>query len=79
MQITKYHGIQLDDGLTFDHHMDYLYGKLVEKLGVIREAREYLDVNTSSFLYSSLVCRTLTIVIWCVVAAKQQICKKIAK
>ena len=45
----KYVGLQLDEELTFEHHIEYLYGNAVKKQGVIRIAWDYLNVKTFSF------------------------------
>ena len=51
----KYLGVILDNFLTFDQHTDYIHGKAVKKLGIVRKAREFLDMGTSVKLYQSLV------------------------
>ncbi len=45
----------LDQNLTFDDHIEYLHGKAVNKLGILRKSRNFLDQNTSVLLYKSLV------------------------
>ena len=56
-QVThiKYLGVILDDILSFDQHVDYMHSKAVKKLGIVRKAREFLDLGTSVQLYKSLV------------------------
>ena len=56
-QVTsmKYLGVILDDILSFDPHVDYMHSKAVKKLGIVRKAREFLDLGTSVRLYKSLV------------------------
>ncbi len=51
----KYLGVILDNYLTFDQHVEYIHGKAVKKLGIVRKAREFLDRGTSVKLYQSLV------------------------
>ncbi len=51
----KYLGMMLDQHLTFDDHVEYLHGKAVKKLGILRRSRNFLDKNTSVLLYKSLV------------------------
>ena len=51
----KYLGVILDNFLTFDAHIEYVHSKAVKKLGVVRKAREFLDLGTSVQLYQSLV------------------------
>ena len=51
----KYLGMILDDRLTFDDHIDYICNKAVKKLGILRKAQNFLDLDTSVLLYKSLV------------------------
>ena len=51
----KYLGMMLDDQLTFEEHIDYIQSKTVQKLGILRKSRDFLDRNTSILLYKSLV------------------------
>ena len=51
----KYLGVILDQFLTFDQHTDYIHSKAVKKLGIVRKARDFLDLGTSVKLYQSLV------------------------
>ena len=51
----KYLGVILDRFLTFDAHVEYIHSKAVKKLGIVRKAREFLDLGTSVQLYQSLV------------------------
>ena len=45
----------LDECLTFNKHVDYLYRKSSSRLGAVRRERKFLDVNMSLSLYKSLV------------------------
>ena len=51
----KYLGLILDDKLPFDQHVDYIHGKSVKKLVIVRKTRSFLDRVTSTLLYKSLV------------------------
>ncbi len=51
----KYLGVSLDDRLSFDEHVNYMYTKASQKLGILRRSREYLDKSTSLIPYKSLV------------------------
>ena len=51
----KYLGMMLDENLTFNDHVDYLYIRAVEKLAILRKVRNFVDPNTSILLYKSLV------------------------
>ncbi len=51
----KYLGMILDEKLNFDEHVDYICNKAVNKLGILRKARDFLDLETSVLLYKSLV------------------------
>ncbi len=51
----KYLGVILDDILSFDSHVEYMHGKVVKKLGIVRKARDFQDLGTSVHLYKSLV------------------------
>ena len=51
----KYLGVQLDEFLTFDEHINYIHQKSSKKLGVLRRSREFLDRSTSLLLYKSLI------------------------
>ena len=41
----KYLGVILDQALTFDAHVDYVFGKSVNRLGIVRKSR---DSNSNS-------------------------------
>ena len=51
----KYLGVYLDETLSFDKHMDYIYNKACSKLGAIRKLRVNVDQSTALRLYKSLV------------------------
>ena len=51
----KYLGVILDEHLTFDEHVTYIITKALKKLGILRRAHEYLNMNTKILLYKSLV------------------------
>ncbi len=55
----KYLGMILDEQLNFEEHIDYLISKTVNKLGILRKSREFLDQKTSLLLYKSLVLHAL--------------------
>ncbi len=52
---VKYLGMILDESLNFNAHIDYTVKKASSRLGAVRRARKFLDVNTSLTLYKSLV------------------------
>ncbi len=45
----------MDRCLSFEEHVEYIHGKAVKKLYIIRKARDYLDKDTTVHLYKSLV------------------------
>ena len=51
----KYLGVQLDDHITFENHINYIHAKATEKHGIFRKSRPYLDRKTSLLLYKDLV------------------------
>ncbi len=51
----KYLAVYLDECLTFDRHIKYVYNKASSKLGVIRKERECVDRPTALRLYKGLV------------------------
>ena len=51
----KYLGVILDEHLTIDEHITYIITKVSNKLGILRRAHEYLNMNTKILLYKSLV------------------------
>ena len=53
--VMKYLGMMLDEKLIFNNHIEFLYGKAVNKLGILRKSRNCLDQKTSIPLYKSLV------------------------
>ena len=51
----KYLGIYLDETLSFDKHISYIYNKACSKLGAIHKLRMNVDQSTALRLYKSLV------------------------
>ena len=51
----KYLGVTLDECLTFDNHISKIHAKAVNQLGILREARHFLDHKTSLLLCQSLI------------------------
>ncbi len=43
----KYLGVYLDETLSFEKHIDYIYNKACSKLGAIRKLRENVDQSTT--------------------------------
>ena len=55
VHVFKYLGVILDNSLTFDSHIDYIYNESSKKVGAIRKVRECMDHETAQKLYKSLV------------------------
>ena len=51
----KYLGFILDESLSYNDHIDYIYTKSCQKLGAIRKCRNVLSNNLTLMLYKSLV------------------------
>ena len=51
----KYLGVQIDNMLTFEPHIDYIYRKSCQKVGAIKNCRKYITPKLSNMLYKSLV------------------------
>ena len=51
----KYLGIYLDETLSFDKHISYMYNKACSNLGAIHKLRQNVDQLTGLRLYKSLV------------------------
>ena len=51
----KYLGVTLDEQLNFNKHIEIVHGKAVNKLGMLRRFRDFLDRKSSLTLYKSLV------------------------
>ncbi len=56
----KYLGVFLDESLTFDSHIAKIHTKAVNKLGILRKSRQFLDQKTSLLLYQSLILPQIT-------------------
>ncbi len=54
----KYLGLTLDSALTFTPHLDKVYKKSCQQLGVIRKVCKCLNANVSTILYKSLMIPT---------------------
>ena len=55
VEAIKYLRVLLGDGLTFQHHVQYVIAKSTKKLGILRKSRDFLDRKTPILLYKSLV------------------------
>ena len=55
METFKYLGITLDQCLTFELHIQYVYNKCCARLGMLRKARNCLVQKLELTLYKSLV------------------------
>ena len=60
VQYMKYLGVTLDENLNFNKHIDIIHAKSVNKLGILRRSREFLDRQTALTLYQSLVLPQMT-------------------
>ena len=56
----KYLGVTLDENLNFNKHIEIIHNKSVNKLGMLRRSRDFLDKRTSLTLYQSLVLPQIT-------------------
>ena len=50
----KYLCVILDEKLTFDDHIEYICRMPVKKIGILREAGDFSDLETSILLYETL-------------------------
>ena len=55
VQEFKYLGIILDETLSFEPHINYVYNKASRKLRALRKVRECMDQEISLKLFKSLV------------------------
>ena len=60
VQYMKYLGVSLDASLNFNQHISLIHNKAVNKLGILRRSRDFLDRKTSLTLYQSLILPQLT-------------------
>ncbi len=51
----KYLGVFLDEKLDFNKHVEIMHSKAVNKLGILRRSRDFLDCKSSLTLYQSLI------------------------
>ncbi len=51
----KYLGVQLDNMLTFEPHIDYIYRKSCQKLGAIKKCHNVITTKLANMLYKSLI------------------------
>ena len=51
----KYLGVTLDANLSFNKHIEIVHAKAVNKLGMLRRSRDFLDRKSALTLYQSLV------------------------
>ena len=51
----KYLGVILDEKLDFNKHVEIMHSKAVNKLGILRRSRDFLDRKSSLTLYQSLI------------------------
>ena len=55
VESTKFLGVYLDPGLTWQHHIDYIKGKIAFIFGILCKARKCFKKNTLITLYYSFV------------------------
>ena len=65
-QVIKYLGVHIDEGLKFQHHIDYLCGKLSKLCGVTYRLQELLDLKSAKNVYYSCIYSVITygICVW---------------
>ena len=51
----KYLGMMLDASLTFEAHINYIYKKVCNKIGVIKKTRMCMDERIATVLYKSII------------------------
>ncbi len=55
VKVYKYLGVWLDETLNFHHHINVTCSKINKRIGMIKVARKFLDLDTTLLLYKSLV------------------------
>jgi hypothetical protein len=51
----KYLGAWFDNSLTWENHINKMFSKVSQRLGVLKRVRPYLSTDTSKLLYNALV------------------------
>ena len=52
---TKVLGVQLDENLNWEKHMDYISSKVSSGIGAIKRLREFVDQSTLVKVYNALI------------------------
>ena len=51
----KYLGVILDSNLTFVNNTEYIYTKLIKRIGLLGRARNFVSSTTCKYLYDQLI------------------------
>jgi hypothetical protein len=52
---TKVPGIQLDENLSWEKHINHISSKITSGIGAIRRLREYIEQSTLIMVYNALI------------------------
>ena len=55
MKCTKVLGVQIDEHLSWNQHIEYIANKISSGIGAIRKLRVFIDANTLVLVYDALI------------------------
>lgn len=55
VQSTKFLGVQIDSQLSWSDHIEYIKKKISKGIGIIKKARNFLNIDTLKILYYSFI------------------------
>ncbi len=54
VSVAKYLGMDIDENLCWDHHIDTLVKKIPSKIGILRSLRNIVPIDTLKLMYNAI-------------------------